>query len=149
MVFSSLRLTWVKIKPFLLEKPTDPPPISSFSKKIWLVPLWILPSFQWSPLLGSQLRLIPRFVFLKIKWSPLKSSPPPAPKTINNDRSLINFVDNITNNISTSAHVLIGDYFGRRSFLALGIGKCALNRIKTFYWLKLGMRCCNGFVWKP
>ena len=29
-----------------------------------------LPSFQWSPLFGSQLRLIPLFVLLKIKWSP-------------------------------------------------------------------------------
>ena len=33
--------------------------------------------FQWSPLLGSQLRLIPPSVLLKIKWSPPKSSDPP------------------------------------------------------------------------
>ena len=40
-------------------------------------------SFQWSPLLGSQLRLIPPFVLSKIKWSPLKSSNP-LPQVINN-----------------------------------------------------------------
>ena len=34
-------------------------------------------SFQWSLLLGSQLRLIPPFVLSKIKWSPLNPPPPP------------------------------------------------------------------------
>ena len=47
--------------------PLPPPPFKSFQ------------SFQWSPLLGSQLRLIAPFVLLKIKWSPLKSSPTPIP----------------------------------------------------------------------
>ena len=61
------------------------PPMSSFTKQIWAVPLWILPKFSAIPLLGSQLRRIPPFVLLKIKWSPqLKSSPP----AINNDWSL-------------------------------------------------------------
>ena len=47
-------------------------------------------SFQWSPLLGSQLRLIPPFVLLKIKWSPKSPTlPPPPPQAINNDRSLL------------------------------------------------------------
>ena len=47
-------------------------PMFSFSKQIWAVPPlpWSCQSFQWSPLLGSQLRLIPPFVLLKIKWSP-------------------------------------------------------------------------------
>ena len=47
-------------------------------------------SFQWSPLLGSHLRLIPTFVLLKVKWSPPhKSFPPPLPtQVINNDQSL-------------------------------------------------------------
>ena len=43
-------------------------------------------SFQWSPLLVSQLWLIPPFVLLKINWSPPQN--PPPPQTINNDRSL-------------------------------------------------------------
>ena len=44
-------------------------PMSSFSKQIWAVPPlpWSFQSFQWPPLLGSQLRLIPPFVLLKIK----------------------------------------------------------------------------------
>ena len=46
-------------------------------KQIWVVPLWILPNFQWSP----------PFELLKIKWSPPKSSDSP-PQVINNDRSL-------------------------------------------------------------
>ena len=52
--------------------------MSSFSKQIWAIPPVPLSfqSFQWSPLLGSQLRLIPPFVLLKIKWS----APPPPPR---------------------------------------------------------------------
>ena len=67
----------------------SPHPMSSFSKQIWVVPPlpWSFQSFQWSPLLGSQLRLIPPFVLLKSKWSP-QNPPPPLPKAINNDRSL-------------------------------------------------------------
>ena len=61
------------------------PPMSSFTKQIWAVPLWILPKFSAIPLLGSQLRRIPPFVLLKIKWYPTKIPPPPA---INNDWSL-------------------------------------------------------------
>ena len=48
-------------------------------------------SFQWSPLLGSQLRLIPPFLLLKIKLTPPppKSSVPPREiNSINDDRSL-------------------------------------------------------------
>ena len=65
----------------------SPSPCLHFPSKFEWSPLWILPKFQWSPLLGFQLRLIPPFVLLKIKWSPLKSSAPPAPRTISNDRS--------------------------------------------------------------
>ena len=64
-------------------------PMSSFSKQIWAVaPLpWSFQSFQWSPLLGSQLRLMPPFVLLKIKWSPPKKKTIlPPPQGINNDR---------------------------------------------------------------
>ena len=43
-------------------------------------------SFQWSPILGSQLRLIPPFVLPKIKWSPEN---PPRLQAINNDWSLM------------------------------------------------------------
>ena len=61
----------------------SPLPMSSFSKQIWAVPPlpWSFESFQWSPLLGSRLRLIPPFVLLKIKWSPHNPpSPPPPPR---------------------------------------------------------------------
>ena len=56
---------------------SHPPPMSSFSKQIWVV-LPLNPSKFVSdpPLLGSQLRLTPLFVLLKIKWCPLKSFPP-------------------------------------------------------------------------
>ena len=64
-----------------------PHPMSSFSKQKWVIPP-PNPSkvFIDSPLLGSQLRLIPPFVLLKIKWSP---------PGINNDRSLIHFMNRI------------------------------------------------------
>ena len=47
-------------------------------------------SFQWSSLLGSQLRLISPFVPLKIKWSPQNPRRPPPPpfQAINNHRCL-------------------------------------------------------------
>ena len=60
----------------------DPPPMSSFSKQIWVVsPLNPSKTFSDLPLLGSQLRLISPLVLPKIKWSPLKSpSLPPGDK---------------------------------------------------------------------
>ena len=64
--------------------------LSSFSKQIWVVPpppTESFQSFQWSPLLGSQLPLIPTFVLLRSSDSPpRKKSFPPA---INNHRSLM------------------------------------------------------------
>ena len=66
------------------------PPMSSFSKQIWVVSSESFQSFQRPPLFGSQQepiklvlssQLIPPFVLLQIKWSPLKypAPPPPAP----------------------------------------------------------------------
>ena len=53
---------------FIIQANLSDPPSESFQ------------SFQWSPLLGSQLRLIPPFVLLKIKWYPAKSSALPGDK---------------------------------------------------------------------
>ena len=76
----------------------SPPPMSSFSKQIWVVPPECFQSFQRPPLFGSQQepiklvlssQLIPPFVLLPIRWSPLKYPAPPPPQAINNDRSLM------------------------------------------------------------
>ena len=75
------------------------PPMSSFSKQIWVVSPESFQSFQRPPLFGSQQepiklvlssQLIPPFVLLQIKWSLLKyPAPLPPPQAINNDRSLM------------------------------------------------------------
>ena len=81
-------LQWSPNNIWWLSRPPPPPhPMSSFSKQKWVIPP-PNPSkvFIDSPLLGSQLRLIPPFVLLKIKWSP---------PGINNDRSLIHFMNRI------------------------------------------------------
>ena len=57
-----------------------PPQCLHFPSKFDCTPPESFQSFQWSPLLGSQLRLIPPFVLLKIKWSPQNPEPsPPHP----------------------------------------------------------------------
>ena len=65
----------------------SPPPMSSFSKKIWVVPLWILPMFSAIPPFGFSVATDPPFCSPKNQVIPsniLRSPPPPA---INNDRS--------------------------------------------------------------
>ena len=62
--------------------------MSSFTKQIWAVPLWILPKFSAIPLLGSQLRRIPLLFSSKLSDPPTKILPPPPPRAINNDWSL-------------------------------------------------------------
>ena len=58
-----------------------PPQCLHFPSKFDCTPPESFQSFQWSPLLGSQLRLIPPFVLLKIKWSPkIPNPPPPHPR---------------------------------------------------------------------
>ena len=64
----------------------SPPPMSSFSKKIWVVPLWIPPKFSAIPPFGFSVATDPPFCSPKNQVIPsnILRSPPPA---INNDRS--------------------------------------------------------------
>ena len=78
-VIPSNNIWWLRDPPphaFIFQANLSGPPSESFQ------------SFQWSPLLGSQLRLIPPFCSPKNQVIPPKilRSPPP-PRTISNDRS--------------------------------------------------------------
>ena len=66
-----------------------PPSRSSFSKQIWVVPLWILPKFPAIPPFGFSVMTDPPFCSPKNQVFPPKILRSPA---INNDRSLIDLL---------------------------------------------------------
>ena len=66
--------------------PPSPAPMSSFSKHIWVIPLWILPKISAIPPFGFSVTTDPPFCSPKNQVIPTKILRPPV---INNDRSLI------------------------------------------------------------